>query len=341
VLLHSWNDRRTHEFFHERSYPDPQVLTRVFQALGAEAHPADTLARRLHLPADELETALEKLWIHGGARFSSAGAQQLVSRGEDVWLAPYRRQREYRREQLDRIQRFADGHTCRMAALVQHFGDQQDDGRACGACDVCDPGACLVRSVRAPKPREREAARAVLETLRLRDGQSTGRLHAACGGASLERRVFEEVLGGLVRAGLLRVSADEFEKEGRKISFQRAWITPVGRGASPAGLEFTLAEEHAGPAGRGPGGSRGKKRPKPVGRATADSRLVAELKQWRLAESRKRGVPAFRVLRDRTLMAIAAARPRDEAGLLAVPGIGPALLRRHGSRILRICRTRA
>ena len=177
----------------------------------------------------------------------------------------------------------------------------------------------------------------MLETLRLRDGQSTGRLHAACGSASLERHVFEEVLGGLVRAGLLRVSADEFEKEGRKIYFQRAWITPVGRGASPAGLEFTLAEEHAGPAGRGPGGSRGKKRPKPVGRATADSRLVAELKQWRLAESRKRGVPAFRVLRDRTLMAIAAARPRDEAGLLAVPGIGPALLQRHGSRILRIC----
>ena len=37
-------------------------------------------------------------------------------------------------------------------------------------------------------------------------------------------------------------------------------------------------------------------------------------------------------------MAIAAARPRDEAGLLAVSGIGPALLRRYGNRILRICR---
>ena len=169
----------------------------------------------------------------------------------------------------------------------------------------------------------------------------TGRLHAACGGAGLERRVFEEVLGGLVRAGLLRVSADAFEKDGRTISFQRAWITPEGKSASPAGLEFTLAEERARRAGRAPGRSRGGKRPKPVGRAAADARLVAELKQWRLAESRKAGVPAFRVLRDQTLVAVAAARPRDEAGLLAVPGIGPALLRRYGSRILRICRARS
>ena len=106
-------------------------------------------------------------------------------------------------------------------------------------------------------------------------------------------------------------------------------------------MELTLAEERVGRAGRGPGRSRGKKkRSKPVARTAADPGLVAELKQWRLAECRKAGVPAFRVLRDQTLVAIAATRPRDEARLLAVPGIGPALLRRYGSRILRICRTR-
>jgi DNA topoisomerase-3 len=26
VLLHSWNDRKTHEFFHDKSYPDPELL---------------------------------------------------------------------------------------------------------------------------------------------------------------------------------------------------------------------------------------------------------------------------------------------------------------------------
>ena len=66
--------------------------------------------------------------------------------------------------------------------------------------------------------------------------------------------------------------------------------------------------------------------------------LVAALKTWRLAEARRAGVPAFRVLHDRTLLAIAAARPPDEAALLAVPGFGPGLLERYGDRILALCR---
>jgi DNA topoisomerase-3 len=65
---------------------------------------------------------------------------------------------------------------------------------------------------------------------------------------------------------------------------------------------------------------------------------VAALKAWRLAEARRAGVPAFRVLHDRTLLAIAAARPRDEAALLAVPGFGPGLLKRYGDSVLTICR---
>jgi len=343
ILLHSWNDRRTHEFFHDKSYPDPEVLGRVYGGLGSEPRPVDDLSRRLRMDPEVLETALEKLWIHGGARFSTVDGQPLVARGADGWLPPYRRQREHRREQLDQMQRFADGHVCRMAALVRHFGDQEDKGGPCGTCDVCDPDACLIRSARAPRPAEREAATAVIEALRRRDGQATGRLHAECGGAGLDRRAFEEVLGGLVRAGLLRVTADTFEKEGRTIPFQRAWLTPEARTSSLAGLEFTLPEEAHTLAGSGPRRRGGKKQNGEPSRpaAPADAALVADLKKWRLAEARQAGVPAFRVLHDRTLLAIAAARPGDEAGLLGVPGIGPALLRRYGGTILGICRERA
>src|SRR3970040_1780205 len=81
VLLHSWNDRRTHEFFFDKGYPDPEVLERVFRALGPDPRPPDDLARRLRVGPEEMETALEKLWIHGGARFSTEGGQQLVARG--------------------------------------------------------------------------------------------------------------------------------------------------------------------------------------------------------------------------------------------------------------------
>ena len=64
--------------------------------------------------------------------------------------------------------------------------------------------------------------------------------------------------------------------------------------------------------------------------------LVDALKAWRLAEARKRRVPAFHILTDRTLGAIAAARPRSEEELLAVWGIGPTIAGRHGPAILGI-----
>ncbi len=343
VLLHSWNDRRTHEFFFEKGYPEPAVLERVFRALGPQPQPAEDLARRVRLPSEELETALEKLWIHEGARFSTEGGYQLVSRGKADWLPAYTRQREHRQEQLDRMQRFADGHGCRMVELVRHFGDQEDTGQRCGLCDACDAAACLVRTHRAPKPREREAAEAIFQALRERDGQATGRLHTACASTGLERRDFEEVLGGLARAGLLKVTADTFAKDGRDISFKRAFILPAARtAASTAAIEFTLSGDSGdGASGGGAGRGRGKGKGttgKPARRAPeADAGLVAMLKQWRLLESRRNGLPAFRVLTDRTLTGIAAARPQDEAGLLAVSGFGPALLRRYGQRLLSLC----
>ena len=233
---------------------------------------------------------------------------------------------------------FGMGHACRMVALVRHFGDQEDRGEPCGTCDVCDSGACLVRTARAPKPKERDAARAAIEALRRRDGQATGRLHAECGSASLERHAFEEVLGGLVRAGLLRVTADTFTKDGRAIPFKRAWLTPQARKASLGPIEFTLAGEADVLAGSG---TRRRKEKSPAERPArsasgADTELVAALKTWRLTEARRAGVPAFRILHDRTLLAIAAARPQDEAALLAVPGFGPALLKRYGDRILTL-----
>ncbi len=39
VLLYSWADRRTHEYFLERDYPEPEVLERVFRSLSGRAPP--------------------------------------------------------------------------------------------------------------------------------------------------------------------------------------------------------------------------------------------------------------------------------------------------------------
>jgi superfamily II DNA helicase RecQ len=47
-------------------------------------------------------------------------------------------------------------------------------------------------------------------------------------------------------------------------------------------------------------------------------------------------VPAFRILTDRALLALAEARPTSESGLLAVPGLGPRLVARYGEPLLRM-----
>jgi DNA helicase-2/ATP-dependent DNA helicase PcrA len=72
------------------------------------------------------------------------------------------------------------------------------------------------------------------------------------------------------------------------------------------------------------------------GSGPADAGLVVALKHWRRAAAQAAGVPAYVVFSDATLEAIAAARPSDEVGLRAVPGIGPAKAERYGAAVLRL-----
>jgi superfamily II DNA helicase RecQ len=78
-------------------------------------------------------------------------------------------------------------------------------------------------------------------------------------------------------------------------------------------------------------------KPKPVTAPDAESEpLIQALRTWRLAEAKSKAIPAFRVFSDNVLRNIADDRPLTEDDLLAVPGIGPSLVRRYGSEILKI-----
>jgi DNA topoisomerase-3 len=60
------------------------------------------------------------------------------------------------------------------------------------------------------------------------------------------------------------------------------------------------------------------------------------LKAWRLAEAKKKGIPAFRILTDRALEAVVTERPRTAAELLRISGIGRAVVEKYGAEILRV-----
>src|SRR5262249_51651329 len=71
-----------------------------------------------------------------------------------------------------------------------------------------------------------------------------------------------------------------------------------------------------------------------------DGELFERLRALRRALADGEGVPAYIVFSDAVLARMAATRPTDEAGLLAISGVGPAKLARYGAAFLRVLRDR-
>jgi superfamily II DNA helicase RecQ len=70
----------------------------------------------------------------------------------------------------------------------------------------------------------------------------------------------------------------------------------------------------------------------------APRKLVEALRAFRRDEAKAQGIPAFRVLTDRALINVAQERPRSEAELLQIHGVGPSLAKKYGPRLLAILR---
>ncbi len=75
--------------------------------------------------------------------------------------------------------------------------------------------------------------------------------------------------------------------------------------------------------------------------ADVDQALFDRLRAWRSARAKEQGAPAFVVLTDATLMAIAERRPTGVAELVSIPGIGQAKLDRYGEDVLALVEGRA
>jgi superfamily II DNA helicase RecQ len=263
--MHHFADRKTHDFFLRRDYPDASVLEKLFSALGAKPVNVETLRKKARISKQDFEKALDKLSIHGGVFGVSEG--RLV-RGHDHWRAPYAAQRNLRVQQLALMAEFAEGRRCRMLSLVEHFGDQQDSAEPCGLCDVCAPAS----SIKAQLPAPRAAA---LSTRSRPEGKRAR--------TPSERR---------------RSKSSRAKSSRRTTARGSAVALPVTGPSAP---------------------------------------LVARLRAWRLQEAKRRRVPAFRVLTNRALVAIAEARPSSAASLRAVGGVGPKLLHTYGPQLVALC----
>ncbi len=331
VLMHSYADRHTHDYFHERDYPDIKLLEQIFAALRDESQTKDDLQKRLKIDPETFDKALEKLWIHGGAVVDFA---ENVTRGIETWREPYKVQIGQRLTQLQSMLRFTDESQCRMSALVAHFGDIAGAKQACGICDFCAPEQCEAQVFRKPTAKEQSIVKPLMMALRKADGRSTGKLHAEFGG-SLDRDTFEQLLNAVARTGLIEISEATFTAEGREIVYRKVLVTHAGDevGAEDT-LDLLIKERSAKKTGKK---SKGKKSHKTAARkSTAEHPRTLALKQWRLAEAKKTGVPAFRIFSDKVLAAIVDAEPFDTDDLVAVPGVSPRMATKYGAAILKL-----
>jgi DNA helicase-2/ATP-dependent DNA helicase PcrA len=110
------------------------------------------------------------------------------------------------------------------------------------------------------------------------------------------------------------------------------YLTRAADAGRPSSFLAELGVVAPAPAGT-PGGRSGRSMGAKVELDDGDP-LVASLREWRGIESTKQGKPAYVVFDNKTLVAIAAARPRSLGELAEVTGVGPAKLERYGEHVV-------
>jgi DNA topoisomerase-3 len=104
ILMHSYADRYTHDFFFERDYPDVRFLDQIYGRLRAEPTPREFVEKQSRVPSDVFEKALEKLWTHSGVVIDAADN---LSRGMDDWRDSYIVQGDQKQSQIEAMIRYA------------------------------------------------------------------------------------------------------------------------------------------------------------------------------------------------------------------------------------------
>ena len=368
VLLHSFADRKMHDFFLERDYPAITELTRVAALLTGDFQMPDLLRQRLKMDAETFDKAVEKLIAQGAASIDMAGN---VRASEDAprqtaWRKGYDQQIAFRRGQIDRMVQFAESQQCRMAALIQHFGDTADGLRPCGHCDFCSPATTAAQTFRPPTTEEDRHLRAILRTLENSAGQTraTGKLHTELAEGPLRntpaanRNTFYSLLDALTRAGLVALNTDQWTNPaGDLITYKKASLTHEGRTLTgPLPPDLLLKDAFAASSPSRTRSRSGKSNLPNTGARPSKASLKAEreqttasytpaqktiesnLRTWRKAEAAKTGKPAYIVLSDKVLHNLVLASPRTISELLTVSGIGPEKADRYGAALSAICR---
>ena len=362
LLLYAPQDRQLKEWFIEQGAPTTDDLRKVWSYVKRQPEADDQsdadfmlkMADSLSVHASRLPNVLSRLVRSGSLAERSGGvgsrwvAQEWDARGVKQALSSIDKHRDDQSASLLGIVRYAQSSDCRRRTILDHFGDDATfDLPPDQCCDACRTQQRLTDRAPDEIPEWDEIPMASRVALGLLDAVTrmrwpVGRLtlskilagSKAKGMDKYERHPYygrlqtvgqgsiDKIYKELLLKGYLRIGGDEYPV---------VELTPIGEQA----LAHREAIEVSVPA-FGASGSRKRSASAVVSDdlAPEDEALFERLRQWRIEQATEQGVPPYVVFNDRTLRAIASARPGSEAEMLAVSGVGPAKWERYGDAVL-------
>jgi ATP-dependent DNA helicase RecQ len=249
------------------------------------------------------------------------------------------------RQRLDAMLAYCELVTCRRQTLLRHFGDELPE--PCGNCDVClSPPETFDATVAAQKllscvarTGQRFGANYVIDVLLGSDEERIARFgHDQLStwgiGTELDRNGWRVVIRQLMARGLLVPDA---------AGHGSLELTGEARGVLAGEETLRLRKDamRAPGSGRKRKGKAAKAALMALEGAQADPEVTARferLRALRLELARQAGVPPYVVFHDKTLVAMAALRPANEAELLEIGGVGQAKLEKWGAAFLEALR---
>jgi len=247
-------------------------------------------------------------------------------------------QKRVERKRLDALVALCESVRCRRQNLLAYFGEA---AQPCGNCDICRDGAQVADGT--------VAAQKALSAM-VRTGERFGTEHLA------------NVLRGERTEAILRLSHDrlptfgvgqEHDKSEWRSIFRQlhgaglialdqrgfgGWtVTPEGRSVLKGAATFALRTDTLKPLRRTVR-DRDATGAAPADAASADPALFDALKRRRLELARERGVPAYLVFADKSLIDMAQRKPRTPVDMAEVHGMGEVKLAQYGHVFLEVIR---
>jgi ATP-dependent DNA helicase RecQ len=245
------------------------------------------------------------------------------------------------------LMRYVEAGSCRHDFILRYFGDEQETLGGCGHCDVCE---------RLEDRGEEGAARCASEEEALTVRKALAGVARNQGRAGLT--AVSEMLHGTDNERLRRLGLTDLTTHGLLKDHPKAWVLALLRRLITAGLvdlttsEFpipyltplgiaTMKDEEpvrvlvpSPDAGRAKTAKKERRRSERALPDNVDPSLFERLRSTRLDIARAKGVPAYVICHDRTLLEIAAYKPTSIEALADIFGMGPARIENYGEPFL-------